>query len=78
VLTAGMEAEAAAEVYPSDVSDDISVDVNDDVNDEKSCLGARRRCLVQSAECNRALNDHRRYCRESTRLLHCSATEWCV
>ena len=72
-----VEAEAAAEIYPSDVGNDAD-DVYDDVDDDTSCLGVRRRCLVHSAECNRALNDHRRYCRESTKILYCSAVEWFV
>ena len=77
-LSVIMKAEAAAEVYPSDISDESQEadDVDDDVNDDRSCLGIRRRCLGESAECNRALHEHRRYCRESSRLLHCSAVEW--
>jgi len=73
------EAEVVAETYPGDVSDKSQVpgDVVDDVTDDvSSCLGVRRRCLVQSTECSQALGDHRRYCRDSTRLLHCSAPEW--
>jgi len=89
-----LKAEAAAEAYPSDVSDDmrpddvhddaddvdndVDSDVHDDADDDRSCLGVRRRCLIYSSECNRALSDHRRYCRESSRLLHCSADEWSV
>ena len=68
------EADEAAESYPSDVNDDV----DDDADDDRSCLGARRRCLTYSAECNRALHDHRKYCRESSRLLQCSAVEWFV
>jgi len=69
------EAEVVAESYTGDVSDESQVpgDVTGDVS---SCLGVRRRCLVQSTECSQALGDHRRYCRDSTRLLHCSAPEW--
>jgi len=76
-VTCIMEAEAAAEIYPSDVGNDAD-DVDDDGDEDTSCLGVRRRCLVYSAECNRALNEHRRYCRESTKLLYCSTVEWFV
>jgi len=73
------ETEAVSEVYPSDVSDESQApdDVDDD-DDDVTCLGVRRRCLVQSDECSRALGDHRRNCRDSSRVLHCSAPEWYV
>jgi len=81
-----MKAEAAAELDASDdespraddVNDDADDDVDDDADDDSSCLGVRRRCLANSADCNRALSDHRRYCREPNKLLHCSAVEWFV
>jgi len=76
------EAEPVAKQYPGDVSggsegadDDIGTDSG---GEDRTCLGVRRRCLTQSAQCSRALSDHRRYCRDSTRLLHCSAVEWSV
>ena len=80
------EAEAAAELDASDdespgaddVNDDADDDVDDDADDDTSCLGVRRRCLANSPDCNRALSDHRRYCREPNKLLHCSAVEWFV
>ena len=76
------DAEPVAKQYPGDVSDD-SEGADDDIGtdaggEDSTCLGVRRRCLTQSVECSRALSDHRRYCRDSTRLLHCSAVEWSV
>jgi len=70
----------AAHRVTSVVIDDVITDyvTDDEEADGRSCLGARRRCLTQSPACNRALTDHRRYCRESTRLLHCSALDWLV
>jgi len=73
-----MKAEAAAELDASDDESPGADDVDDDADDDSSCLGVRRRCLANSPDCNRALSDHRRYCREPNKLLHCSAVEWFV
>lgn len=41
-----------------------------------SCLEHRRRCLMDTKHCNKALNDYRQYCRD--KKADCTLEEWWV
>ena len=74
----------AADTYDDydhdDDDDDDYVDEDSDDEDEtaslhpRSCIGVRKRCLVDG-RCARRLSDYRRYCRENKKQNECVAVE---
>ena len=63
-----------------DVDEDSDNDSDDDdetgsVHVQRSCIGVRKRCLVDD-RCARQLASYRHYCRENKKQNDCVAVEW--
>jgi len=56
-------------------SDSDSDDETGSVHVQRSCIGVRKRCLVDD-RCARQLASYRHYCRENKKQNDCVAVEW--